>query len=262
MGRFSGPDYKDITYTIAEELAFERDLVTRITELEEACDNGDIKSEFIKDLITSYHRYGRLTIKQLPWMLRAWKVHCSEDKETAPAVRAVAGGEIEYNIRIPCDGKKVLALLDKGKEAGLKNPDINFMFPAPINNIPGIRVYLSGPQSSFPGAATVIIQETPENYDNNNYLATVFRDAPVRWSMVNAKDELIQRAIRALVENPVESAVSSGRQTGICMFCMRPLTHAVSLHHGYGPICADRYGLPWEGEKLEPNMDLEQGLDN
>lgn len=37
-----------------------------------------------------------------------------------------------------------------------------------------------------------------------------------------------------------------GRETGICQFCGRKIVHHVSLKHGYGPVCAERWGLPWE----------------
>lgn len=42
-------------------------------------------------------------------------------------------------------------------------------------------------------------------------------------------------------------------QTGICNFCLRPLIDARSVYHNYGPVCADKYGLPWG--------DLPQGVE-
>jgi hypothetical protein len=32
---------------------------------------------------------------------------------------------------------------------------------------------------------------------------------------------------------------------GICMFCMRGLEDERSVRHNYGPVCAKRFGLPW-----------------
>lgn len=32
---------------------------------------------------------------------------------------------------------------------------------------------------------------------------------------------------------------------GICLFCQRMLEDARSVYHNYGPVCAERYGLPW-----------------
>ena len=42
---------------------------------------------------------------------------------------------------------------------------------------------------------------------------------------------------------------ATGRRVGWCCFCGLPLTNKISLFHGYGPICAGKYELPWEGEQ-------------
>ena len=36
-----------------------------------------------------------------------------------------------------------------------------------------------------------------------------------------------------------------GRQLGVCQFCGRELVNPESRTLGYGPVCAERYGLPW-----------------
>lgn len=42
-----------------------------------------------------------------------------------------------------------------------------------------------------------------------------------------------------------EEAARLGHLTGRCVFCSRKLTDDRSTEVGYGPICADREGLPW-----------------
>lgn len=42
-----------------------------------------------------------------------------------------------------------------------------------------------------------------------------------------------------------EDAARFGQVTGICVFCSRKLTDERSITVGYGPVCADREGLPW-----------------
>ena len=42
-----------------------------------------------------------------------------------------------------------------------------------------------------------------------------------------------------------EQAAQLGHLTGRCVFCSRKLTDDRSTEVGYGPICADREGLPW-----------------
>lgn len=42
-----------------------------------------------------------------------------------------------------------------------------------------------------------------------------------------------------------EQAARFGRLTGACVFCSRKLTDERSIEVGYGPVCAEREGLPW-----------------
>lgn len=40
-------------------------------------------------------------------------------------------------------------------------------------------------------------------------------------------------------------ALRHGRKTGVCCFCSRPLKDERSTAHGYGPVCAESFKLPW-----------------
>ena len=42
-----------------------------------------------------------------------------------------------------------------------------------------------------------------------------------------------------------EEAAEFGHTTGHCVFCCRELTDGRSTEVGYGPVCADKNGLPW-----------------
>lgn len=56
--------------------------------------------------------------------------------------------------------------------------------------------------------------------------------------------------IESVVANLADVAAAQGFRTGNCCFCGRGIEHPNSLKHGYGPICAAKYGLPWEGEAV------------
>lgn len=51
--------------------------------------------------------------------------------------------------------------------------------------------------------------------------------------------------IKDFAENPELVAAKYGRETGNCCFCSRLLTDNRSVTVGYGPICAERFGLTW-----------------
>jgi len=55
----------------------------------------------------------------------------------------------------------------------------------------------------------------------------------------------IWNEIRQFCLSPISQSQIKGRKYGYCCFCGRDLDNASSVFHGYGPICADKYGLPW-----------------
>lgn len=66
----------------------------------------------------------------------------------------------------------------------------------------------------------------------------------------------VQQALRDFSANPEEVARAYGRATGQCCFCGRELTDGRSVAMGYGPICAEHYGLPWGEERARSSVDV------
>jgi len=52
-------------------------------------------------------------------------------------------------------------------------------------------------------------------------------------------------ALRLIAADPKNAAIKYGRLTSSCSFCGRLLETKESVSVGYGPICADKYNLPW-----------------
>ena len=55
----------------------------------------------------------------------------------------------------------------------------------------------------------------------------------------------IGAALHAFAAAPAEQAKIYGQRFGHCCFCGLELTDHRSIDAGYGPICADKFGLPW-----------------
>lgn len=55
----------------------------------------------------------------------------------------------------------------------------------------------------------------------------------------------VEPHLKAFAENPEAVAAQYGSLTGDCCFCGRKLTDDRSTHVGYGPVCADKFGLSW-----------------
>lgn len=56
-------------------------------------------------------------------------------------------------------------------------------------------------------------------------------------------------------EMSAEEKARIGRETGICQFCHRALTHPESKLRGYGPTCAQKHSLPWTAGSGEASED-------
>lgn len=50
-------------------------------------------------------------------------------------------------------------------------------------------------------------------------------------------------ALDLLEDSPRKMALLQGKRTNCCIFCARELTDPVSVYFGYGPICAEKWGL-------------------
>lgn len=52
-----------------------------------------------------------------------------------------------------------------------------------------------------------------------------------------------------LMSNPITESALQGKEYGRCCFCNRKLDNEGSIQHGYGSICAEKWGLPWSAER-------------
>jgi Family of unknown function (DUF6011) len=75
-----------------------------------------------------------------------------------------------------------------------------------------------------------------------NWYGRILKDGTVH-SRYTAKAHV--DAVSDFCANPVDAVVKYGQKTGNCSFCARGLTDKESVARGYGPICADNYGLPY-----------------
>lgn len=55
----------------------------------------------------------------------------------------------------------------------------------------------------------------------------------------------LMRELEAFMEHPISESSLHGKEYGRCCFCNRELDDEGSIFHGYGPICAEKWGLPW-----------------
>lgn len=175
------------------------------------------RSNFERDLIDKRRV---LSAKQRAWVhvLASWAQNPREDNGGAafPAI---------------------YALLTKAREAGKKFPKIKL-------SVDGQRVVLA-----LSGKGKVNVTDG-RPYGSNTYFGAIQQDGNFRASR-DAGSVMV--TLEALEANPAKVAAQHGVATGNCCFCAKDLTTKESRSVGYGPVCADRHGLPWGA--IDPDLD-------
>lgn len=225
--------------------AFDINLTAHVKEVEDNLDLLSSKDKaFAENLITFFNDHDRLSYKQKFWMCKFWLgIRDSVNHE-------LAGGGIEKlppvhpggsPPRVVVIGLPIVQLMDKASTV-LQHPKLRYTVAPPLKGITQLVFYRTGEKSHSPGNIGVA---NGEAYPNNRMLATIYRDKPAAfYPFVFDKPEL-QQLIKKIAEKPEEHFKNNGQLHGNCCFCGITLTDPRSVEVGYGPICADNWGLPW-----------------
>jgi hypothetical protein len=108
-----------------------------------------------------------------------------------------------------------------------------------------IKLTIAGPKSKYHGCI-MITDGGP--YGDNQWFGTVNpQDGTWLPSKSTTEDQItiIKRVLEAFANNPHKAAMTYGKQQHSCCFCAKALDTKESVTAGYGPVCADKWGLPW-----------------
>jgi hypothetical protein len=164
-----------------------------------------------------------------------WTVRCSSPCEPAPIPAAAKVGDM----------KGILALFDIAKQH-LKFPAIVLALTDTVS----IRINVAGERARVPGSLTVVDAARAEG--GRDWYGRILRDGTFEPSALGAS--LMPRLAEKLSEfaaDPARVAGEDGRLHGRCCFCRIALTDERSTAVGYGPTCADHFGLPWGARPAE-----------
>lgn len=108
-----------------------------------------------------------------------------------------------------------------------------------------LQLFIAGDKAKFPGSVN-ITNGVGYMQSGNKWYGRITTDGTIKLAPHLTKVEALQvtEQLELFAENPAEYAKMYGKGTGICMFCGKQLTDPQSVAVGYGPICADHYGLP------------------
>lgn len=132
----------------------------------------------------------------------------------------------------------ILTLLTTATRNKIVNPHITTILPDDTT----IKIVLS---KKYGGSVNIY------NKTTKSYLAFIKSDGTL--CKIAGTPFSTFKHILALHKDPnlVEQLAATGQRVGWCCFCGLPLINKISIFHGYGPICAGKYELPWEGEQEE-----------
>ena len=105
-----------------------------------------------------------------------------------------------------------------------------------------IRLQVAGPTSRHPGTINVTTQGS---FENRTWFGRILENGTFEQSPRQEAPESVITLLRRFSADPVTVATEHGRRTGSCCFCNRTLNDKRSIEVGYGPICADKFGLEW-----------------
>ena len=108
------------------------------------------------------------------------------------------------------------------------------------------KVVLSrcGPRSQYTGAINVT---DGERFGENVFFGRIDSDSG-EWGTTRKVTDEVRDLVIEFAADPAKVAARHGHLTGSCCFCGQGLTDARSTSVGYGPVCAQRYELPWGGK--------------
>jgi hypothetical protein len=181
-------------------------------------------SNFHKDLLEQFNRFGGLTVNQIK--------HIEERpvQYTRPEIMpgSAHGAPRVQPVTTPAprvDVSEIEKAFATARLGGIKSPRLrldNFEFyPAPATHANKGAVYV--------------------NNHSGRYLGMVTRGSFVA-KVGSGMDNRTKEEIIAAVNDPHAAAVAFGKRFGRCSVCARTLTNQESIDLGIGPICRGRMG--------------------
>lgn len=169
--------------------------------------------DFASSLVAGFRRFGRFTDRMLPYAER------------------LANGT-GANPVISVD--RLFAMMATAR-AKLKRPTIRVMTDDGCT----YAVRPAGETSRNSGSL-YIFEGTGEG---KTYAGCVSPSGEFRCSREVRNPKAVEAAVRTFAADPAKAAKAYGTLTNACCFCGRRLTDAESVRLGYGPICAESFGL-------------------
>lgn len=178
-------------------------------------------TEFAANLISNFHRWGKLSDKQMHWV----KVLTEQVTNPAPAPAPTE----------TVDLSKIQVLFNLASKS-LKRVKVRLQTPDGTPVVFG----RAGAASKYAGQI-MITDGLP--FGQNRFFGRI--DVNGAFYASRHVTDQVRDLVMSFADDPAGTAGRYGRLTGGCSFCNHGLKDERSTQVGYGPICAKRFGLAW-----------------
>jgi hypothetical protein len=198
-------------------------------------DNGALGwSNFAKDLANSQRP---LSGKQIAWVHKL--IFDFEEKQNPGSSKKE---EPKAAMQVP----QIRKMLDAAAET-LKNPKVNLETPGGQR----VRLKMAGPGRIW------ITDGAP--FEEQVTFGYILPNANLFWTGDIVAS--VSALLLSFEADPKAVATAYGQRTSNCCFCGRDLSTGESVAVGYGPICAEKFGLPWGDERVSSTVELKKQID-
>lgn len=178
-------------------------------------------AEFCKSLTSQYDMKGHLSPKQWPWVEKMM-------------IRALGMEEVEHEPpRFKVNSLKLFKMF-KEVEGKIQHPSWLLALPM-AGGHQEIKMWPYKGELSFGWA------------HSSGWLGAVKLNGDLVMSkyVKKADQKVIHELVTELCNDPFGTVAAHGKLMNKCCFCKKSLTDPNSVDHGYGPVCAKHWGLPW-----------------
>jgi hypothetical protein len=187
------------------------------------------RRDFARSLISQFDAKGRLSAKQEEWVGIIISENLNRTSEnTQIKIDKISGLD------------RVNEIFDAATEK-LQYPKLVIQ----LADGSDLKLNRAGPKSRFNGA---VMLTDGRPFGDNKYYGNVANGELTLTTEGKLRASELENILRSMNTDLGQFAKMYGLKTGNCCFCRKELSHDHSLVAGYGPVCADNYGLPW-GEK-------------
>jgi hypothetical protein len=122
------------------------------------------------------------------------------------------------------------------------------------------RLSVAGERAQQPN--TINVTDAGTSYNTRVWYGRISTSGEWQPSRRIAGADLVavEAALAVFNADPDAASATYGRETGNCCFCGRELTDERSVSVGRGPVCSERWGLPWgevTGPKAESKLECD-----